>query len=324
MRPRIGNMLSAKRNLISHYCSRVCVVALIALVALANSQNCAGQEMVADSLETTVDADSLDRSPQPLFGIPILQSASEPDPLRTAAVVGLGVAAGASEFARRKEDYRRLVGPFTVENDWSYARSADKFGHVFFTHYLSQTFATGFQWAGYERKKAAVMGAVSGFTGMLHYEILDGFGSNENFSPIDVAANAVGAGLFAGRTYVPALEHIHVKMSYWPSGSDCDYTCDYEGQTAWVTANPAGLAPQTPLGNLPPWLNLAIGYGARDGSVALGFEESVVYFGLDFEPAGLPIEGRLWDALVPWLQFVHFPAPALRLTPNFGFEPFAY
>ena len=250
--------------------------------------------------------------------------AAEPQFLRTTAVVGVGTGFAVGELFRRTQDNRRLTGPFTVENDWSYTRWADKFGHVFFTHYMSQSFAAGYRWAGYDGRKAAVLGAASGFTGMLYYEVLDGFGRFENFSPIDVAANGIGAGLFAGRAYIPALEHMHLKMSFWPSGDDCDYTCDYEGQTAWVTVNPHGLAPESAQRYLPPWLNLAVGYGARDSDVRFGYQESVVYVGIDFEPAGLPIEGKVWEALVPWLQFVHLPAPALRLSPDVGFEAFAY
>lgn len=252
------------------------------------------------------------------------RSAGEPELLRTTAIAGIGAGFAVGELFRRTQDDRRLTGPFTVENDWSYARSADKFGHVFFTHYMSQAFAAGYRWAGFADREAAVLGAASGFSGMLYYEVLDGFGRFESFSPIDVAANGIGAGLFAGRAYTPALEHVHLKMSFWPSGDDCDYTCDYEGQTAWVTVNPRGFAPESAQRYLPPWLNLAVGYGARNGNVQFGFEDSAVYVGLDFEPAGLPIEGKLWEALVPWLQFVHFPAPAMRLSSDVGFEVFAY
>ena len=292
-------------------------IAVLGLVLLAYT--CGAQVAPADTLEAVnLGVQSRD------WPASLLYVAPEPSTLRTTAVLGVGVATAIGELSRRKQDERRLTGPFTVENDWSYSRSADKFGHVFFTHYMSQAFDAGFRWAGYDERKSAVLGAAAGFTGMLYYEVLDGFGSQENFSPIDVAANGIGAGLYASRAYIPAMQHIHLKMSYWPSGDTCDYTCDYEGQTAWITANPNGLLPDTPLGHLPPWLNLAVGYGAREGDIRFGFQESVVYFGLDFEPAGLPIEGKVWDALLPWIQFVHFPGPALRLSPDVGFDPLAY
>lgn len=315
-----------------HICSLAlaCIRYLVLMAGLLVAVSASAQEARPDSSfisvpDARVETDSTHAVTQNgASALDWLSTAEEPELLRTTALVGLGAGFAVGELFRRTQDNRRLTGPFTVENDWSYTRWADKFGHVFFTHYMSQSFAAGYRWAGYDDQKAAVFGAASGFTGMLYYEVLDGFGRFENFSPIDVAANGIGAGLFAGRAYVPALEHIHLKMSFWPSGDDCDYTCDYEGQTAWVTVNPHGLAPESALGYLPPWLNLAVGYGARNGDVQFGYEESAVYVGLDFEPAGLPIKGKVWEALVPWLQFVHFPAPALRLSPDVGVEAFAY
>ncbi len=286
--------------------------------------------MLLDSTNVTITgehsvADSASSDPRTTtFPLAWLHPAKEPQLFRTYAVVGLGVGFAVSELSRRTQDDRRLTGPFTVENDWSYARWADKFGHVYFTHFMSQGFAAAYRWAGHDEQNAALLGAASGFTGMLYYEVLDGYGRFESFSPIDVAANAVGASLFAGRAFVPELEHIHLKMSYLSSGDDCDYTCDYEGQTAWVTVNPNGLAPESAQRYLPPWLNLAVGYGARNGSTRFGYDDSAVYVGLDFEPAGLPIEGKVWEAIVPWLQLVHFPAPALRLSPDLGFETLAF
>lgn len=300
---------------------------MLPVLLLTGSQASLSQPTPQDSVGVSMQPRALGHSDSTRFtplGIPWLRRAERPELLRTSAVVSIGVAAGISELARRKQDERRLTGPFTVRNDWSYTRSADKFGHVFFTQYLSQLFTTGYRWSGYDDQRAAIIGAASGFTGMLYYELLDGLGSQENFSPIDVVANGVGAGLFAGRAYVPELEHIRLKMSYWPTDSACQYTCDYEGQTAWITMNPRGLAPESPISVLPDWLNIGIGYGARNGSVSGGFEHSAVYVGLDFEPAGLPIRGRVWDEIVPWLQLIHFPAPALRLAPDLGFEPLAY
>jgi hypothetical protein len=128
----------------------------------------------------------------------------------------------------------------------------------------------------------------------------------------------------AARAYVPALDAVRLKWSYWPSGAACDATCDYEGQTTWLAVNPHALAPEAAKRALPPWLSLAVGYGARGGAVQTGFERSVVYVGLDFEPAGLPLSGPVWDRLVPFLRLVHCPAPAHRFGDGVAFDPLAY
>lgn len=254
----------------------------------------------------------------------LLWPAPEPRFGRTAAVLGAGVGTAGFEWVRRRHLEPRPVAPFEVEYDWGYARWADKLGHAFSTGVQAEAWATAYRWAGHPEKTAAGLGAATGFAGMLWYEVLDGYDRGVGFSPPDLAANAVGAGLAAARAHVPTLDAVRLKWSYWPSGADCDASCDYEGQTMWLALNPRALAPDAAKRLFPPWLNLAVGYGAREGDVQTGFAESVVYLGLDLEPAGLPIEGRVWDALVPWLRLVHFPAPALRLSPDVGFEVLAY
>jgi hypothetical protein len=67
-----------------------------------------------------------------------------------------------------------------------------------------------------------------------------------------------------------------------------------------------------------------VGYGARDRDEHDFLTTSHVFVGLDLEPAGLPLRGKVWDALVPILRHVHFPGPALRITPHPAFVPLAY
>ena len=248
-----------------------------------------------------------------------------PSRLRTAAVVGFGVSAAGYELFRRQVLDPRSHEPFAVEFDWTYARWADKPGHAFSTALQTRIWATGYRWAGHSDQTAVLLGGATAFAGMLYYEVLDGFDRGVGFSPPDLGANALGAGLVIAQAYVPPFEAVDLKLSYWPSeGNFCDASCDYEGQTAWLTINPHRLAPASAKDVLPPWLNLAVGYGAREGDVRVGFEESVVYLGLDLELAGLPIRGKVWEALVPWLRMIHLPAPSLRLSPDVGVELLAY
>ena len=247
-----------------------------------------------------------------------LRPAGGPSTWGTVAVASGAVALGVLETARRTQDDRRLTGPFDVEVEWAYAEGADKLGHMISSGVQAEGYAAAYRLAGHSRKSAATWGAATSFAWMLHYEILDGYGSREVFDPTDLAANAAGAGLVAARAYVPELEAARLKISYWPSGDSCDATCDYAGQTAWLAVNPRAFAPEAEW--LPPWLNVALGYGVREGSVSLGgFEENHVTLALDFEPAGLPLAGPVWEAVLPFLQRVHLPAPGIRLTPRPSF-----
>src|SRR5690606_37596235 len=188
----------------------------------------------------------------------------------------------------------------------------------------TRIWAGAYRWAGHEPRTAALLGGATAFAGMLYYEVLDGFDRGVGFSPPNLGANAVGAGFVVAQAYVPALDAVQLKWSYWPSGGPCDATCDYAGQTTWLAVNLHALAPEAARRTLPPWLNLALGYGVRDGDVRRGFERRVVYVGLDLEPAGLPFRGKVWEAIVPWIRLIHLPGPAVRLSDGVAFEPFAY
>ena len=237
-----------------------------------------------------------------------------PSPWATGAVAGAAVGLGVLELGRRTQDDRRLTGPFDVRVEWAYADGADKLGHVFSTGIQAEAYAAAYRLAGHSEAGAAAWGPATSFAWMLHYEVLDGLGRRESFDPTDVAANAVGAGLVAARAHMPALDAARLKLSYWPSGGTCDATCDYAGQTMWLAVAPGALAPEAPW---PAWLGVAVGYGVREGSVAEGgFAENHVTLALDLEPAGLPLGGAVWDAVLPFLRRVHLPAPGVRLTPR--------
>ena len=233
----------------------------------------------------------------------------------TVAVASGALGLAAVELTRRTQDDRRLTGPFDVRVEWAYADGADKLGHMISSGVQAEAYAAAYRLAGHSETSAATWGAATSFVWMLYYEVLDGYGRHETFDPSDVAANAVGAGLVAARARVPALEAARLKISYWPSGDTCDATCDYAGQTAWLAVTPRALAPEARW--LPPWLNVAVGYGVREGSVAAGgFDENHVTLALDVEPAGLPLAGPVWEAVLPFLRRVHLPAPGVRLTPR--------
>lgn len=243
---------------------------------------------------------------------------------RTAFVAAAGVGVSGYEWVRRRHIDPRPTAPFEVRYDWTYSRWADKLGHAYSTGVQTEAWAAAYRWAGHGDNAAAGLGAVTAFGYMTVYEALDGFDRGTGFDPADIAANAVGAGLVVARAHVPALDAVRLKLSYWPSGGTCDASCDYAGQTMWLTVNPHALAPESIKDVLPAWLNLAVGYGAREGDVNAGFAESVVYVGFDFEPAGLPLSGPVWETVMPWLRHVHVPAPALRLAPDAGIALFAY
>lgn len=269
--------------------------------AAAQSSECA---RIPDSLSTARASSPASSDCQPLSHT-----------LRARTILATGAAVGAIglEALRRTQDHRRLTGPFTIGVGFEYSRGADKPGHVFSAGLQAEAWSLAYRWAGHSRTDAALWGAGTAFSWMLAYEVLDGYGRNEFFDPTDVLANAAGAAEVALRPHLPVLEAVRLKASYWPSGDDCDPSCDYAGQTLWLTITPDRFLPDL---GLPPWLNVAGGYGARDGTIQQGYESQVVYLGLDINAGGLPLSGGLWERVRPILDRVHLPAPAVRLTPS--------
>ncbi|MDX1420957.1 MAG: DUF2279 domain-containing protein [Rubricoccaceae bacterium] len=245
---------------------------------------------------------------------------------RVAALAGATVGSAVVVLeAQRRRWWQDRSPRFRVANDWAYVRWADKVGHVYSSAIQTRIYRSTLRWAGVPEPEARLWGAVGGFANMLFYEILDGFGPQWGFSPGDAVANTLGVVLATAQADDPAFDAFFLKMSYWPSGWEGkNLTDDYAGQTFWLTANPHRLAPEAAKPFLPPWLNVAAGYGARDRDALDFLTTSVVYLGVDLEPAGLPFRGKVWDALVPILRHVHVPGPAVRLTPDPAFVPFAF
>ncbi|MEM1042664.1 MAG: DUF2279 domain-containing protein [Bacteroidota bacterium] len=246
---------------------------------------------------------------------------------RITAVTGLSVGAGLAVLETQRRRWWADRNPrFRVLNDWAYVRWSDKIGHVYSSSFFTRYYRASFEWAGVSERTAPLWAAGAAWTQMLYYEILDGFGPIWGFSPGDLAFNTVGVGFTTAQAYVPALNAFTLKASYWPSGWEGkNFTDDYAGQTFWLTANPHRLAPAGAFKEaMPEWLNLAVGYAARDRDEIDFLTTSYVYLALDIEPTILPLRGKAWETVAGWLRHVHFPAPGIRLTPRPAFVLVAY
>ena len=86
---------------------------------------------------------------------------------------------------------------------------------------------------------------------------------------------------------------------------------DYESQYFWLSANVSDLihAP------IPSFVNIAIGYSVKnlDG---LGRGERELFFGLDYDFSKLPGDSNFLRAIKHVMNYIHWPAPTLRITPS--------
>lgn len=230
--------------------------------------------------------------------------------------------------------------PFHFFNDWPEWQQMDKLGHVWTTYQISRASAGSWKWAGMTQRQAVWMGAFSGMAFQSIIEILDGFTEKWGFSSYDMMANAAGAALFVLQSREGESQTITLKLSYAPVKYAPEWTSrasdlfgestigrilkDYNGQTYWVSLN---LKKITRSDQLPPWLNLAIGYGA---STMLGgrsnswldnggqsvyaplVRERKLLLSLDIDLTKIPTRKKWLKTTFTLLNCLKIPAPAVE------------
>ena len=164
---------------------------------------------------------------------------------------------------------------FHFYNDWKEWQQMDKAGHAWSSYQISNHTSKIWQWAGMEKKKAVIIGGVSGMAYLSIIEILDGYSDKWGFSIPDIMANTAGAGIYAAQELGWNEQRITIKLSYSPyhygtlsnrandlfgSGDAEKVLKDYNGQTYWASVNIKSFFPDS---HFPSWFNIALGYGAR-------------------------------------------------------------
>ena len=234
---------------------------------------------------------------------------------------------------------------FHTFNDSREWLQVDKVGHAWAAYNTGRVSSAMWKWAGLSNKKATLIGGLSGTAYLTVIEILDAHSSKWGWSWGDIGANLLGSGLYIGQQLTWQEQRIQFKFSFHRKNygdpmlnnraSDLFGNSwyermlkDYNGQTYWLSANMKSLFPKS---NLPPWLNLSVGYGAE--GMFGGFNN--IWF--DGDP-GIPINRtdikryRQWF-LAPDIDFTKiktskkwlktafhffnafkFPAPSLELS----------
>ena len=225
--------------------------------------------------------------------------------------------------------------PFHYYNDLPGYLQMDKAGHAFGAYHESYNAYYALRWAGVEKKKALIFGAPAGLLFQAPIEIFDGLYDGWGFSWSDMVANTLGAALFATQEAFLNEQWVLMKFSYSPSGYPKYHTIlgesplesffvDYNGHTQWLSVN---LRKVTTIQNLPPWLNLAIGYSGN--GMIKEFDNPTWYQGkpfpyleryrqwlisLDVDMTRIPAR-RLWLAkLFRYINMLKVPFPAIELN----------
>lgn len=214
---------------------------------------------------------------------------------------------------------------FRVVNDWDYALWIDKVGHFFGTHLLAHGFSGAYEASNFQAEQSAIFSAISALAFELFIEIEDGFGPDWGFSPGDATFDVLGSAFYLGQYYVPYLKNFIPKVSYYPSKDFRDgnhksgiIIDDYEGQKYWMGIRMKNILPKDISHYWPSFLMLSVGMGVKnlDGS---GGGTQEFYLALDLDAEQLPLYGGFWQFVKNTLNYIHFPMPGVRITPDAAF-----
>jgi hypothetical protein len=252
------------------------------------------------------------------------------------------VAAGTAGFAVLTYDYFNQVWwkptkvkKFVWRDDWNDLLKADKAGHLYFSYVLSDAYKSIFQWVGFNPKASAFLGAgISVIYEVGVVELTDGFTTRWGFSPTDIIADIVGAFFPVAQEYLPLLQAINFKLSYTPSGytwfdylrvgslKDALYKkqfhTDYEGMTFWMSLDFQRFLPSEVERLIPDFLNFAIGYSVKNINYA-GRGYSEIYIAIDYNLLKVDTGLDILNRIIRTLNYIHFPAPTLRVKPGLKF-----
>jgi len=228
-------------------------------------------------------------------------------------------------------------GSFRTVNDSGDWYGMDKLGHVFSSYQLGRYGYNLLAWSGVREKDRLLYGATIGFAFLTAVEIMDGFSRQWGFSWGDVAANALGTGLFIGQQLLWEEQRIGLKFSFMQSpyarinpdvlGSSLieQVFKDYNGQTYWLSFNMESFLNN---GFLPPWFNVALGYGAngmlngsfQDPDLPMQNPYQQFYLSLDIDLTRIKTNSHVLRTLFDIFNFIKIPSPTLELTSNGVFK----
>jgi hypothetical protein len=257
-----------------------------------------------------------------------------PHRLRNAVITQSAFVAGGLSvlYANWYADRDRV--PFQFYNDSKGYNQVDKAGHAFGAYAYSTVGYRMLRHAGVRKGPALLWGGGLGMYFQTPIEVFDGLYEGWGFSWSDMAANAFGTGLLVGQEALFDEQIVQLKFSYWrsPYADDANgylgdsfgesLLLDYNGHTYWLTT---GLDKLTPKLNTPPWLNVAVGYGA--GGMLGEFANRSFYRGvrlpeleryrrltlsLDINWSKVPASGPFLRALLDALNFVKVPFPGVE------------
>ena len=232
---------------------------------------------------------------------------------------------------------RRIPFHFDDGSDLIYALNVDKFGHFMGGLQAADIFASSMRWASMPEKKAILYGALFGSSLQLAIEMKDAYAPYWGFSRWDLAIGSAGALWPVAQYYYDDLKAINFKFSYYKRSdiywqleqqrgktiSQYAWQDDYPNQTYWATFNIDHFMENC---YWPEWLNIAVGFGLDDLQYLNEQNQKVGgnnewYIALDYNISRM---FKNWNSptskkIKHWLNYIHLPAPTIRIAPKLEF-----
>lgn len=245
-------------------------------------------------------------------------------------------------------DYEKEKFHFYNDNrEWL---QMDKWGHVWSANQLARFSTEAWRWSGFNEQQSIWLGGASAWAFQSIIEIQDAFSKEWGFSWGDMTANTIGAAAFVAQKLHWKEERVLFKMSYrtkqwndpilkqrtnelFGNGFSEKLLKDYNAQTYWVSVNIPSFFPDT---KLPKWLNIAVGYGAKNllGGYHNQFElkngssydynhlarERTFYLSPDIDFTRIPTQKKWLKAIFFTMNMIKMPAPALSFSQKSGWK----
>lgn len=268
------------------------------------------------------------------------------------SALGLGVAGySATLYGLSNAWYSQYDrSSFHFYDDFGVWRNMDKLGHAYTTYLYTDVLHGMSKWTGMNDRSALWLAAGAANFFQLTIEVLDGFSAEWGFSMSDFAANITGSVLYVSQHLLWEEQRVRLKFSTFPQtygdhlipshdnsgtmtykdrasdlygrGLASRLLKDYNGQTYWLSVNPASFnVPH------PDWLNWAIGIGAADmyagesntwvsGSTIYHApfpQKTIFYLSPDLNWSAFRGKSDFMNTLLGILNYVKAPLPAVSI-----------
>lgn len=190
-------------------------------------------------------------------------------------------------------------------------------GHFYSVNLLGHLFSGAYESSGMHALESTWYSSLSALAYSLYLETENGFHQGRDFNTMNAAGSVLGTAFYIGQYYFPVLKNFQPRISYASSENFASsgrlIPEDIYGQKLWLSIRVSDLVPGTAGKIWPEFINAAAGIGmVRNG----GREMVSTYIALDLDAEKIPLYGPFWQFVKNTLNYIHFPMPGLRISPE--------